>query len=364
VRDAIPWQRYEQALIRELYYWAEHPAYRQRTLTTLFFGGGTPSLAPPSLIAHVLQTARTLFPCSSDAEVTLEANPGSSDAVHFAELHACGINRLSIGVQSLQSQQLQWLERIHTKQEALTALAEARASGFDNINLDLMYGLPGQNCDNWLQTLQQAIALTPEHLSCYQLTVEPHTQLAYRHQRTPYALPEEQLALTLMEATRNTLASHGYEAYEISNFAKPGRYCRHNDAYWCYHDYIGIGAGAAGKFDHADGSVTRYGNTRTPEHYMHQIDEQGHALQQSESLSVRMAAAEAIWLGLRRSDGIHLATFRQRFGNAPDEMFADALAPFMAQNALQTDTAYMKVTTTGRALADEIAACVIQAAIP
>ena len=339
------------------------PCFRDRPLHTVFFGGGTPSLAPPELIDQVLQTACALFPCTETIEITLEANPGSSDAAHFAALRDCGVNRLSIGVQSLQRQQLQWLERIHSEQEAIAALTEAKACGFDNINLDLMYGLPGQDEDNWLETLHQAIALAPQHLSCYQLTVEPHTRLAHRHRQQPYALPDEQQSLSLMELTRHTLARHGFDAYEISNFARPGFHCRHNDAYWRYADYLGIGAGAAGKFDRPDGGITRYSNRRTPEHYIRDIDAQGLAVASEERLQPVMAAAEAIWLGLRRTDGIRRDAFHQRFSAMPDAMFAGALLPFMQQGALQSDAQALQLTETGRALADEIAASVIQAAM-
>lgn len=361
-RAPIPWRAYADALCRELAHWAGHPAYRGRTLASIFFGGGTPSLAEPWLIARVLAAIRAAFPCSHDCEITLEANPDSVSAARLAAWRTAGINRLSIGTQSLNDRELDWLERIHDRQQALDAFAHARAAGFANINLDLMYGLPEQTLDDWLDTLNEAIALEPEHLSCYQLTVEPGTRLARMHNRQPLPLPNEEASLTFLFATRKRLAEQGYRAYEVSNFARAGRHCRHNDAYWRYRDYLGIGAGAFGKFDRGDRGAIRYGNLRGPERYMRQLHETGHAIAQQEEIPPRLAAAEAVWLGLRRTDGIDCRAFAVRFGATPWRMFAETLAPFAARGLLDHDAERLRLSETGLALADDIAAAVIQAA--
>ncbi|MDQ6996088.1 MAG: radical SAM family heme chaperone HemW, partial [Mariprofundus sp.] len=183
------WRGYRQALVSELKYLVTTSEFSERKLSTVFFGGGTPSLAPPSLIKAVLDTARDYCQFEDDIEITLEANPGTVDENNFHAYRQAGINRLSIGVQSLDTSELRWLERIHNAEEAMSAYRIARDAGFDNINLDLMYGLPHQTINGWLSTLHTAIDLNPEHLSCYQLTVEPHTKLAATHAKKPYPLP-------------------------------------------------------------------------------------------------------------------------------------------------------------------------------
>ena len=255
VRTQPDWQAYQQALIAELNFWAQQEQFQNRELHSIFFGGGTPSLAPASLIAKLLEHAQNLFSFGNNIEISLEANPGTVDMQAFQGFYQAGINRLSMGVQSLDHRELQWLERIHQSDEVYQAFAAARKAGFDNINLDFMYGLPQQTLEQWQQSLNAALQFNPEHLSCYQLTIEPHTKLAARHASSPYKLPDDETSLAFFHHTRERLAQAGYHAYEISNFAKPDKYCRHNDGYSLYHDYIGIGAGASGKWDIKDGST-------------------------------------------------------------------------------------------------------------
>jgi len=353
------WDAYRQALLSELKYWRNTAQFSGRKLHSIFFGGGTPSLAPPALIQAIIDAARSDCIIEHEAEITLEANPGTADAGNFLAYRQAGINRLSIGVQSLDATELQWLERIHDPDAAIQALHIAREAGFSNINLDLMYGLPGQNLHDWLTTLHAAIKLAPEHLSCYQLTVEPHTRLAASHARKPYALPDDDTALSLFFETRNHLSKAGYEAYEISNFAKAGKKCRHNDGYWLYHDYIGIGAGASGKWDNSDGGCSRYSNTRTPEHYTKTILSKGCAINSQESLHHDQAAAEAGWLGLRRQNGINRTAFRQRFGFDIWQHFHTALQPWHRQHKLAITDTSVYLTGKGLAFADLIAASML-----
>lgn len=359
VRDEPPWQAYQQALLAELTYWSEHNPFAGRKLASIFFGGGTPSLAPPSLIAAVIQAAERLFGLTSTCEITLEANPGSAEADRFMAYRQAGINRLSIGVQSLDAAKLRWLERIHGPEEAIAAFHMARRAGFDNINLDLMFGLPEQNLDHWLDTLHRVEELAPEHLSCYQLTVEAHTALAARHAQVPYPLPDDELALAMLFATREYLARAGYQAYEVSNFAHPGLKCRHNDGYWQYDDYIGIGAGAAGKWDEPDRGVTRYSNTRAPERYIEAATSKGCAINSRESLAHLQAAGEAFWLALRRTSGIDRAAFKQRFGIDAFDLFADNLQPWLDRRMLKITGQSIFLTPAGLPVADTIAASVL-----
>ena len=370
VREAPDWDAYGQALKTELEGWSRHPAFAGRRLSTVFFGGGTPSLAPPSLISELLEAADRLFGIEADAEITMEANPGASEAARFAACRAAGVNRLSLGVQSFSDAELASLERIHDARQAEDAYAQARAADFANINLDLIYGLPGQTMGDWLESLERAIALAPEHLSCYQLTVEPHTQLAVRHHRRPLPLPDDETALAFLHRTRERLREAGFEAYEISNHARPGHHCRHNDGYWRYHDYIGIGAGAAGKWDvtatlaakdNAEcGGAARYANLRSPEGYVAAIRQRGRAVLAREALDASTAMAEAAWLGLRRADGISRAAFRERFGVDPAARFRDAFENWRARRCLSISREAIALTPSGVGLADAVAASLFQ----
>ena len=359
VRAQPNWHAYTQALIAELNDWQQQPAFQGRKLHSIFFGGGTPSLAPADCIASVLAHAHQCFGWDEGIEITMEANPGTVDYAAFQGFYHAGINRLSMGVQSMDTQELQWLERIHSVDEVAQAFEHARRVGFSNINLDLMYGLPKQSLEQWEQNLQAAIQFHPEHFSCYQLTVEPHTKLAVRHATSPYALPDDEASLSFFFRTRDILADAGYGAYEISNFAQTDRYCRHNDGYWLYHDYIGIGAGAAGKWDALDGGTRRYSNIRNPEQYMRHAMRDGKAYQYDETLDIQQAAAEAVWVGLRRTTGVSSAWFAQRFQHDLMGMFQHEWAPWLQQGHLIHQHGQLQLTPSGIPLADSIAACVI-----
>ena len=357
-RKEPPWREYQEALTNELAQHAESPVFAGRRLETIFFGGGTPSLAPPSLVDAVIDNACQLFGMDARAEISLEANPGTADAENFLGYRQAGVNRLSIGVQSMNSVELRWLERIHNREQALQAYRLARHVGFNNINLDLIYGLPGQKIIDWMESLEEAIRLEPEHISCYQLTIEPHTKLSARHSRKPYQLPDDDLALSLFNDTRTRLLDAGYRAYEVSNFAKPGKECRHNDSYWLYDDYIGIGAGAAGKWDQSNGGVRRYTNIRSPERYIEIAEKGSPVIHTQEELDVHKAAAEALWLGLRRREGIVRSLYRQRFDCDAWEQFPSLRIWHKRGKLAVTDEA-IRLTAAGLPLADAIAASVL-----
>ncbi|MES0371022.1 MAG: radical SAM family heme chaperone HemW [Mariprofundaceae bacterium] len=359
VRDSHDWIRYQEALLSEISAWAEQPQFLNRTVSSIFFGGGTPSLAPASLIESVISKASELFRFSGDIEISLEANPGTVDQSHFAGFRGAGVNRLSIGVQSLDDVELKWLERIHSGEQAVAALNAGRAAGFENINLDLMYGLPNQTLEQWFKTLDEVMRLGPEHLSCYQLTVEPHTKLAAEVESLidggAAQLPDDELALEFLYKTRERLAEAGYEAYEVSNFAMPGLKCRHNDGYWLYRDYIGVGAGASGKWDLDDGGVTRYSNIRNPEKYIESALKDGRALNSDERLPKGTSEAEALWQGLRRTEGISNEWFTERFGVDIKTQFGKELEPWLAQQKLIWEGDHLHLTDEGLPFADSIA---------
>jgi len=356
VFSSPPWARYTQALLQEIKHYAQQPQYAHRPISSVFFGGGTPSLAPATLFEDVLSSLQHYFSFNDDVEISLEANPGASEAERFQAYRAAGINRVSIGVQSFQNDELSWLERIHSADEAIKAYHIARQAGFDNINLDLMYALPHQSLETWFSSLQQAIDLQPEHLSCYQLTVEPHTQLAVTHKKQALALPNDDLALDFLWQTRQKLQDAGYEAYEVSNFAQRGKCCQHNIGYWQYDDYIGIGAGAAGKWDLKDGGVLRYSNLRSPNTYIEAALQHGSAVGSDESLDVQQAMGEAIWLGLRQSQGIDTHWFEQRFAQTPQQVYPQCIEKWLNQQQLEQDGTMLRLTAKGLNIADEIAA--------
>jgi len=359
VRPDPPWEAYLSALRRELDWWALQPVFAGRPLASIYFGGGTPSLMSAGRFARFLEDVRGRFPLMPGAEISMEANPGATEYGRLSDYRACGINRLSIGVQSFSEAELRWLQRIHDAEEAVAMFHAARAAGFDNINLDLMYGLPAQSSADWMASLDRAIRCAPEHISCYQLSVEPHTGLARRHARRALPLPDEDASIHFFHTTRRRLAEAGFTAYELSNFARPGRRCRHNDSYWRYDDYIGIGAGACGKWDAADGGVLRYINERRPESYMDAVGRCGTALAEKDVLSAGRAAAEAMWLGLRRIRGVSRRWFQARFGAEPYALFEPALAPWRQRGCLEVTPACIRLAENGLVLADAVAADVL-----
>ncbi len=292
-------QAYVDALLTDL----EREETGGRVVETLFIGGGTPSLFSGEAIARLLQGIRDTLDQSSDAEITLEANPGAVDAAHFEAYREAGVNRLSIGIQSFDGDALQRLGRIHDPRQAVKAFEAARAAGFENINLDLMFGLPQQKLEEALDDLRRAIALGPEHLSWYQLTLEPHTPF-HRH---PPPLPTDDLVWEMQEQGLELLGKAGYGRYEISAHALEGRRCRHNLNYWRFGDYLGIGAGAHGKI--TAGEVTRYWKERRPVRYLDSPGKAG-----SRQVRGKELALEFLMNALRLAEGVEEELFFRRTG--------------------------------------------------
>ncbi|GMQ88236.1 MAG: radical SAM family heme chaperone HemW [Gammaproteobacteria bacterium] len=263
IRGEVPESAYVEALLKDLE--QELPAVWGRTMQTVFMGGGTPSVFSPQAIDQLLSGVRARLPLSPDAEITLEANPGTLEQEKFAGYRKAGVNRLSIGIQSLDDTHLKALERIHSAEQAIHAAAAARRAGFDDFNLDLMFGLPGQTTAQSCDDLLAAIELQPTHLSWYQLTLEPNT----RFYAQPPLLPDNDRLWDMQHQGHSQLAAHGYTQYEVSAFAQAGRRCRHNLNYWRFGDYIGIGAGAHGKItDGGRGVIARRWKQRHPQTYL------------------------------------------------------------------------------------------------
>lgn len=290
-----------------------------RKLTSIFFGGGTPSVFSANAIAQILQDAERLIGFEKDIEITLEANPGTFEQERFSGFRAAGVNRLSIGIQSFNDVQLKLLGRVHGRDEALRAVDVARKAGFDNINLDLMHGLPQQSIDDAIADLQQAIALSPEHLSWYQLTIEQNTVFY----SAPPILPEEEILADIQDAGQALLASAGYNQYEVSAYAQAGKQARHNLNYWKFGDYLGIGAGAHGKITQPDqNTIMRLWKTRLPKHYLESQQKitspiNGHQNSFAgggEVLTQESLPLEFMLNALRLNEGVDQEYFSQRTG--------------------------------------------------
>lgn len=260
--DQLPEQAYVQTLIRDLE--SEHKRWGQRPIHSIFIGGGTPSLFSAKAIADILAAVDQRFGLEAGAEITLEANPGASEQQRFADYRSAGVNRLSIGVQSFNDLTLQALGRVHDSDNATSAIQAAKAAGFKRFNIDLMHGLPGQSPADAFYDLEQALSFEPEHISWYQLTLEPNTEF---HKRPP-ALPPEDTLAAIQQQGQSLLRSHGFSDYEVSAWSLPGRESKHNLNYWQFGDYFAVGAGAHGKITDANGSIWRYHKTRKPDDYL------------------------------------------------------------------------------------------------
>lgn len=303
--NELPEQRYVDALLADLEF--SLPSIWGRRVSTIFFGGGTPSLFSAEAIDRALAGIRARVQVAPDAEVTLEANPGTFEQEKFAAFRAAGINRLSLGIQSFEPRHLKALGRVHDEREAHAAASAALAI-FDNVNLDLMYALPGQTLEEARADVSAALAYRPPHLSFYQLTIEPNT-LFYRH---PPPLPTEDTAADIGEAVESALTAAGYVHYETSAFALPGRECRHNLNYWRFGDYLGIGAGAHSKLSFPE-RVRRQVRYRQPEQYLDQA-ERGAPLLEEREVAVSEIGFEFMLNALRLCDGVPIALFGERTG--------------------------------------------------
>jgi oxygen-independent coproporphyrinogen-3 oxidase len=301
----IPENAYVDALIADLE--QATPLVWGRKITSVFFGGGTPSLFSAEAIDKILSHVRMLTPLEYEAEVTLEANPGTVDAAHFSGYKAAGINRLSIGIQSFNNQYLTALGRIHDEGQAIAA-AELAIATFDRVNLDVMYALPHQTLEDALQDAERACALNPSHLSFYHLTLEPNTPF----HRTPPSLPDDDTSALMQESIEGLLNGHGYEHYETSGFAKPGKQCRHNLNYWAFGDYLGIGAGAHSKLSFHD-KIIRQTRHKHPNRYLeHAI--KGEAVDHEWTIAREELGFEFMMNALRLTGGFDLSLFEQRTG--------------------------------------------------
>lgn len=344
LRDDLPEQRYVTALVADLE--TALPQIWGRTVYTVFFGGGTPSVFSPEAIGSILDAVRARVRLLPEAEITLEANPGTVDAERFAGFRAAGVNRLSLGVQSFDARHLRALGRIHDDRLARTAVEAARRT-FDNVNLDLMYGLPGQTLDDALADIDAALSYAPTHLSAYHLTIEPNTLF----HRSPPALPADDLCAEMQERIESRLAAAGYENYETSAFALPGRRCLHNLNYWRFGDYLGIGAGAHGKLSFPD-RIVREMRVKHPRQYLEAAGT-ATALQDVHEVQARDLPFEFMMNALRLTEGFPLALFEERTGMSRSELLRD-LDAAERDALIERDHANVRPTLRGRRFLNEL----------
>ena len=346
VRSSIDQDEWRDALLADLAY--EANLLPGRTLTSLFFGGGTPSLMDPATVAQIIGAARKHWQAVDDMEITLEANPNSVEAARFADLALAGVNRLSLGLQSFDDGALAFLGRAHSASEGEQAL-EIAQKHFPRVSFDLIYALPGDTEAGWSAMLDRAIGKGTSHLSLYQLTIEPGTRFASMVGKREFEPLDDDNAAGLYELTGERSAAAGIPAYEISNHARPGQESRHNLTYWRYGDYAGVGPGAHGRR-----LGTRTVRHRKPENFLSGVRRNGHGMVEEEVLSQAEAADEALVMGLRLSEGIDPQALSERFGKA---IVADAaVARLVASGHLEQDGERIRTTPSGRLLLDRVLA--------
>ncbi len=349
---------YVQALVREIA-WAGDLASRSGRdsrlfdttwpCRTIFFGGGTPSLLLAEQVAEIIEAARQAFAVQTDAEVTLEANPGTLEEGHLVALRAAGVNRLSMGAQSFDAGLLRWMGRIHGPEEIERAFDAARQAGFENINLDFIFGLPDQSLRQWEATLERALRLAPDHLSLYSLIVEEGTPL-YRWVEAGRVRPaDEDLTAEMYLLAQRCLAEAGYVQYEISNWARPGKMCEHNLTYWRNLPYLGVGAGA-----HSSFAGRRFSTALPVREYIERVRREGHAVVDSEEISLDLEMTETAMLALRLNAGLSEALFERRYGRRFEEVFGARLAPVEAAGLLERTEGRIRLSEHGRLLGNEV----------
>lgn len=345
LRGPLDEDAYIAALLRDL----EHdlPLARDRELVSIFIGGGTPSLFSGAAIAGLLSGVRRLIGVAPGAEITLEANPGAVDFAHFEDYLAAGVNRLSIGVQSFNEQMLHKLGRIHSPAEARQAVTRARKGGFQNINLDLMFGLPGQLLSQAMLDLETAIGLSPDHLSWYQLTIEPNTRF-YSH---PPPVPDDELLWDMLESGQGRLDAAGYAQYEVSAYARAGYNCRHNLNYWTFGDYLGIGAGAHAKLTTRSGVIRRW-KQKHPGTYVDQLKSE-HAVFQERQLEATDLSLEFMMNALRLYAGVPGTLFEERTG-LPLSVARSGLDLAREKGLLEQSEDWLKPTGLGRSYLNDL----------
>nr|WP_249208651.1 radical SAM family heme chaperone HemW [Acetobacter okinawensis] len=356
VRDTIPQARFAKALRAEL----AHDAARlgRRKLTSIFFGGGTPSLMAPETVAALIEDAKALFDAAPELEITLEANPTSVEAGRLHQFRQAGVNRVSLGIQALDDRALAFLGREHSAAQARAALETARGL-FPRLTFDLIYARPEQSLGAWREELTTALQLADDHLSLYQLTIEPGTRFEALYRKGAFTLPDDDTAATLYEATADLTQAHGMAAYEVSNYARPGSESQHNLTYWRYADYLGIGPGAHGRLSFGNALVATRRH-RAPEPWAERVERAGTGQTQEEELTPHDRAQEMLLMGLRVYEGINLSRFYARTGiRLEDAVDQSVLAQALQEGYLNLSAQTLRATPEGRLRLEALLAALV-----
>jgi len=353
VRTSIDEDGWVDGILAELDWVAAHQTSRP-VVETIFFGGGTPSLMSGRATGRILSKIAALWPMANDPEITLEANPASADAARFADYKAAGINRVSLGVQALNDGDLKKLGRLHDVAEAKAALKMAMGL-FDRVSLDLIYARPDQSDAQWRGELKEALSFGTEHLSLYQLTIEPETPYALLHRNGSLQIPDDDLAAGLYETTQELTEAAGIPAYEISNHARPGAESRHNLIYWRYGDYAGVGPGAHGRVN-LQGARTATAAIKLPERWRDTVSKNGHGFSDLTPVDDGDAAREHLLMNLRLAEGLDLAAYEARWGTKPAP---EKIAAMVAQGFLTLQGDTLIATPSGRLLLNRVIAALL-----
>jgi oxygen-independent coproporphyrinogen-3 oxidase len=351
----IPERSYTDAIVRELKRYAALDDWRHRTIQTIFFGGGTPSTFHPGAIGEILETAAGHWTLSTKSEITLEANPGTVDRCYFDGYRRAGVNRISVGVQSFEPRVLRFLGRAHSAEEAKTALGVVREAGFSNFSLDLIYANPGQTLSDLKNDLEMALSFGPPHLSAYNLTIEEGTPFGHEYRLGRLSLLSEDEELAMGELVEHTLGQAGLARYEISSYARPGYYSRHNINYWRGGDYLGVGAGAHSCKQRRDGAVIteRWSNEKNPGRYMERIQQTGDPVVAREHNDLKTAAGEFMFLGLRTTEGIALEEFEARFRVSAGSVYPE-IATWIEEGLMEQSDNVLRLSRHGFQVANSI----------
>lgn len=325
-----------------------------KEISTVFFGGGTPSLLKPGSVGMVMEKLASIASFSPKVEVSLEVNPRTADREKLVSLMRSGVNRISVGVQSFSQRKLDFYGRFTTPDDCVRALIDVRDAGFHNYNLDLIYGSSQETREEFEEDIRTALRFSPTHISAYCLTIEPGTEFATLRRKGKLSVPDDSVLVGFMRSAREILEAEGYGNYEVSNFARRGYECRHNLIYWNCHDYLGVGAGAHSHIScGGEGWGRRWSNVRNPELYIKRVAGDGHAVNVSYDLSRTTALEDTLLMGLRLSDGIGIEDVKKRFGCEPD---ASGLEYLESDGFILTDGGRLRLTAKGRVFTDELVA--------
>lgn len=346
-------QSYMLAIRSQAKKMADHSWSSTREFRSLYIGGGTPTTVAPEQLVLLIEECLAKFRFTDTdgraPEVSVETNPNAITREIFGRLKQAGVNRLSIGIQSFSDEMLQVLGRSHSSQEAISAFEHARSAGFQNLSLDLMYGLPGQTVDDWQQTLEKAIALSPEHLSVYELTVEDGTPFASMAKQDKLCLPDDENVLLMFRLAQELLTNSGFLQYEISNYSRPGLQCRHNINYWQNGSYIGLGAGAVSCF-----SGLRIKAVPGPKEFVRLVNHATYPYIEGEMLSLEARFRETVIMGLRMTEGVSIKNLFDRFGIMPQEYYGDGLTGCLEKGLLEENGDRLRLTDKGLPLANQV----------